>query len=401
MTAILSTFEYKVRDPLGGTQEGTLEAANITAAEQQLRKSGFQILELEEESGGISFLERPIRTVDIIHTTSQLAVMVDTGITLAAALQNISDQCDHAPLKRLLLDLKQRVEGGEDFSFALSQHPKYFDKTFIALIRASEQTGTLGSMLETISENLRKQLETIQKIKAALTYPAVMLVLAFAVTLFLLTSILPKFAPLFTRRGLKLPAVTQVMMTASTLLTQYWYGFIIGAVVIVVGFLVFRKTATGRRTIDWLKLHTPIVGPMMRKVAVSRSIRTLGTMIGAGVSVLDAIRLASEVSGNVYYEELWIEVLDNITHGHQIHESLANRPLMPSAVVQMIGAGEETGKIDHVLKKVSNFYDREVEIAIKATTSLIEPLMIVGMGVVVGTIAMGLLLPIFQLSRPH
>lgn len=401
MAALLSTFEYKVRDPLGGTQEGTIEAANITAAEQQLRKSGFQILELEEESGGLSLLERPIRTVDIIHTTSQLAVMVDTGITLAAALQNISDQCDHAPLKRLLLDLKQRVEGGEDFSFALSQHPRYFDKTFIALIRASEQTGTLGSMLETISENLRKQLETVQKIKAALTYPAVMLVLAFAVTLFLLTSILPKFAPLFTRRGLKLPAVTQVMMTASTLLTQYWYGFIIGAIVIVVGFLIFRKSSTGRRTIDWLKLHTPIVGPMMRKVAVSRSIRTLGTMIGAGVSVLDAIRLASEVSGNLYYEELWLEVLESITHGQQIHESLANRPLMPSAVVQMIGAGEETGKIDHVLKKVSNFYDREVEIAIKATTSLIEPLMIVGMGVVVGTIAMGLLLPIFQLSRPH
>ncbi len=394
------TFEYKVRDPLGSTQEGTLEASSLAAAEQQLRKNGFQILELEEESAGFSLFERAIRANDIINTTSQLAVMVDTGITLATALQNISEQCDHPPLKRLLVDLKTRVEGGEDFSFALSQHPQHFDKTFIALVRASEHTGTLGSMLETLSDNLRKQLETVQKVKAALTYPAVMLVLATAVTLFLLTSILPKFAPLFTRRGLKLPAVTQMMMSASTLLTQYWYAWIIGVVVVVGGFILFRRSAQGRWTIDWLKLNFPIIGPMIRKLAISRSIRTLGTMVGAGVSVLDAIRLASEVSGNLFYEQLWREVLEQITHGETICSSLAKRPLMPAAVVQMIGAGEETGKLDHVLKKVSNYYDREVELAIKAATSLIEPLMIIAMGGVVGTIAMGLLLPIFQLSKP-
>lgn len=399
--ATVSSFDYKVRDSLGGTQEGTLEASSLEAAELQLRKSGFQVLELEEESGGIALFARSIRSSDIIYVTSQLAVMVDTGITLATALQHITQQCDHPALKKLLLDLKQRVESGEDFSFALSQYPQHFDKTFVALVRASEHTGTLGSMLETISDSLRRQMDTYQKVTGALMYPGVMLGLAVTVTLFLLTSILPKFAPLFRRRNINLPTVTKVMMGASDLLLQYWHLWIVALVAVIIGFVLFRRTTQGKWTLDWLKINTPIIGTMIRKLAISRSIRTLGTMIGSGVSVLDAIRLASEVSGNLYYEQLWKEVLEKITHGEKICDALAGRTLIPSSVVQMIGAGEETGKLDHVLQKVSSFYDREVELSIKSTTSLIEPLMIVGMGVVVGTIAMGLLLPIFQLSKPH
>jgi type IV pilus assembly protein PilC len=327
--------------------------------------------------------------------------MVDTGITLSAALGSIADQEGNPGLKRVLLDLKNAVESGDDFSTALSRHPQQFDKTFISLIKASEQTGTMGEMLETVANYLRSQLETRQKIRAAMAYPSVMAVLAVGVTIFLLTYILPKFEPLFSRKGVKLPAVTVFMMQASNVLLDYWHLWLAGLVALVLTYAFGRNTEPGRKILDWLKINFPIVGTMSRKVTLSRSVRTLGTMVASGVSMLEAIRLTAEVSSNWYYEQAWLRVLDHVTEGKRISESLDDeRSLFPSTLVQMIGAGEETGKLDVVLSKVSSFYDREVESSLKATTSMIEPLMICAMGVIVGTIALGLLMPIFQLSRP-
>jgi type IV pilus assembly protein PilC len=228
-----------------------------------------------------------------------------------------------------------------------------------------------------------------------------MAVLAVGVTVFLLTYILPKFEPLFSRKGVKLPTATVVMMTASTALLDYWYLWLAGAVALVLSYVFGRKTDAGRQFLDWLKINLPIIGPMSRKVTLSRSVRTLGTMVASGVSMLEAIRLTAEVSSNWYYEQAWQRVLDLVTQGQRISESLEEeRSLFPPTLIQMIGAGEETGKLDVVLGKVSSFYDREVETSLKATTSMIEPLMICAMGVIVGGIALGLLMPIFQLSRP-
>jgi type IV pilus assembly protein PilC len=179
----------------------------------------------------------------------------------------------------------------------------------------------------------------------------------------------------------------------------YWYLFVAGAIVLVVGFLVGRRTAPGRRTLDWIRIHLPIIGPMFRKVIISRSIRTLGTMLASGVPIIEAIRLAGEVSSNYDYEKLWQKVLDEVAGGRRICEVLRGNPLFPRVLVQMIASGEETGKLDSVLERVSNYYDREVETAVKAATSLIEPMMIAVMGVIVGTIGLALLLPIFSLSR--
>jgi type IV pilus assembly protein PilC len=300
-----------------------------------------------------------------------------------------------------LLDLKSGVESGEDFSTALSRHPQQFDRTFVSLIKASEQTGTMGEMLETVSIYLRSQLETRQKIRAAMAYPAVMAVIAVGVTIFLLTYILPKFEPLFSRKGVKLPAATVFMMTASNALLDYWPFWVAGSVTAVLTFVFGRKTEPGRRILDWLKINLPVIGTMSRKITLSRGIRTLGTMVASGVSMLEAIRLTAEVSSNWYYEQAWLRVLDLVTQGQRISESLEEeRGLFPPTLIQMIDAGEETGKLDVVLNKVSTFYDKEVETSLKATTSMIEPLMICGMGVIVGGIALGLLMPIFQLSRP-
>jgi len=392
------SFTYKARDPLGNSHEGSVDATTRDEAMSRLKRDGFQVLDLQEEGSG-SLLPRKVRKQDIIYVTSQLAVMVDTGITLSSAINSIAEQQENPTLRRVLDDLKQRVEQGDDFSSSLAQYPKYFDKTYVALVRASEQTGTLGEMLETISLYLRSQLELRQRVKAAMAYPAVMLVLAVAVTIFLLTYVLPKFEPLFTRKGAKLPKPTIVMMTVSDALIDYWYFWLAGIAAAVGLYFWGRRTEPGRKILDWIKINLPIVGPMMRKVIISRSIRTLGTMVASGVSVLDAIRLAGEVSGNYFYEQSWQKVLDQITEGSRIADSLQGNELFPRTLIQMIGAGEETGKLDQVLQKVSSYYDKEVESAIKAATSMIEPVMITGMGVVVGGIAMGLLLPIFSLSR--
>jgi type IV pilus assembly protein PilC len=398
----MTTFAYQARDPLGHLTSGTLDVESRDDAMTRLKRDGYQVVELdEEEGGGQGLIPRRVKQADIIYATSQLAVMVDTGITLSAALGSIAEHEQNPTLREVLLDLRGRVESGEDFSTALARYPQHFDKTFVSLIRSSEQTGTLAEMLETVSNYLRSQLETRQKIRAALAYPSVMAVLAVCVTIFLLTYILPKFEPLFTRKGTKLPKPTIVMMAASDLLIDYWYVWVALAIAGFFTWFFGRRTEPGRKIIDWLKINTPIIGPMTRKVTISRSVRTLGTMVASGVSMLDAIRLTGEVASNWYYEQAWQRVLEQITEGHRICDALkAEQSLFPSTLVQMIGAGEETGKLENVLNKVSTFYDREVETSLKATMSMIEPLMICAMGFIVGGIALGLLMPIFSLSRP-
>jgi type IV pilus assembly protein PilC len=355
-----------------------------------------------EEDGlddGPGLIPRRVTKSEIIYVTSQLAIMVETGVTLSAALDGIVRDEGNPTLKAVLTDLMTSVEAGEDFSTALARHPKYFDKTYIALIKASEATGTLAEMLDRISRYLRKELETRGKIRGAMAYPSVMLVLAIGVTIFLLTYVLPKFTPLFTRKGIQLPKPTVVMMAISDVLVGYWYFWLAGAVALIVGFLIGKRTEPGRRIWDGVRIQLPIVGVVLRKVVISRSLRTLGTMVKSGVSMLDALQLTSEVAGNYHYERLWLKVKDQVTEGDQIYTSLANNPLFPPVLVQMIRSGEETGKLDMVLERVSDYFDQEVEVSLKTCTSLIEPLMIAVMGIVVGGIGMALLLPIFTLSR--
>jgi type IV pilus assembly protein PilC len=393
------SFQYRARDPLGNTHQGTLEATSLEDARQQLRRDGFQILDLDQSEDEEDLFPRRVSKNDIIYVTTQLAIMVDTGITLSVALNGIVEQESNPSLRKILTELKTSVEGGEDFSAALARYPKLFDRTYVALVKASEATGTLGSMLDRIADYMRKEVETRGRVLAAMAYPMVMMVLAFGVTIFLLTYILPKFTPLFKSKGMDLPAPTWLMMTVSDALLSYWYLWLAGFVSVVAGFLFGRRTQPGRRFLDLVKINLPILGPMFRKIILSRSIRTLGTMLHSGVPIMDAIRLAGEVSGNVYYEELWQQVLDEVAAGKRICEVLSGNPLFPKVLVQMIASGEETGKLDKVLQRVSSYYDREVETSIKATTSLIEPIMIAVMGVVVGTIGLALLLPIFSLSR--
>ena len=393
-------LEYKVRDPMGRILDGTLAALSADDAREKLARDGFHVIQVRASGDDAvpDLLPKRIRRKDIIYVANQLAIMVETGVTLAAALSGVAEQEENPTLKKLLLELRQRVEGGEDFSTALANHPKYFDKTFVAMIRASEQTGSLGAMLERIANYLQKEQETRAKVRGAMAYPLAMLLIAIGVTVFLLTFVLPKFQPLFNREGFELPTPTVVLLAVSGVFTNYWIAWVVGLLTVTVSFLIVRRTERGRSTIDWIKLRLPVLGSMNRKVALSRSIRTLGSMVQAGVSVLDAIQLSAEVCGNVHYARSWQRVLDRITQGDKICDCLRTDPLFPNTLVQMISAGEETGRLDHVLGKVSDHYDAEVDAALKTTTSLIEPIMITIMGLVVGGIGMGLMLPIFKLS---
>jgi type IV pilus assembly protein PilC len=395
------TYQYRVRDPLGNVHQGTIQATSPEEATQQLRRDGFQVLELEEddgESAGALFGRR-VRKSDVIYATSQLAIMIDTGITLSNALDGIAQQEQNPVLRQVLGELKQAVEGGDDFSNALARHPKLFDKTYISLVKASEATGTLGPMLERTAGYLRKDLETRNKIRAAMAYPMVMMFLAIGVTIFLLTYILPKFTPIFKAKGTELPKPTLIMMGVSDVMIGYWYLWVAGLVLAVAGYLAAKRTERGRQLLDLVKIRLPILGPVFRKVIISRSVRTLGTMLASGVPMLEAIKLCGEVSGNYHYEKIWGKVRDQVTAGKRICEILAGNPLFPHILVQMIACGEETGKLDRVLQRVSTYYDHEVETAVKTATSLIEPMMIAVMGAVVGGIGLALLLPIFSLSR--
>ena len=355
----------------------------------------------DNASPGLQLFAPRVKKVEVADVTSQLGLMVDTGINLSVALQGIAEQAKNPTLKQAIESLKASVDSGEDFSSALARFPRLFDETYVSLVRASEATGSLGEMLDRIATYMRKEAETWSKVRAALAYPAIMLVMATGVTIFLIAFIFPKFAPLFERKGVHLPRPTIILMAVSDTFTNYWYFWIMALAAVVGALIASKMTEAGRQASDWLRIHLPIVGTVQRKVIVGRSLRTLGTMLSGGVPLLDALQLCSRVAANTYYQQLWSDVSQAVIEGRRITDALWGTPLLPPTIVQMIASGEEAGKLDRVLDRISIYYERDVENALKTATSIIEPVMIAIMGVVVGSIAMALLLPIFTLSQQH
>ena len=396
-------FAYQARDGSGRLRDGEIAAAGPDEAALQLRKEGLYPIALREAAASASqaassFGRRRVTRSEVIYVTNQLSVMVDAGVPLAAALGGISKQSVNPTLREILDKVGRQVEGGENLSAALARFPRHFDATYVNLVKASEASGSLGKMLERIALQLRNELETRQKVTGALLYPAAMLLMCVGVSVFLLAYVFPKLAPMFATRRMELPRPTLLMMGLSEAICGYWYLFIAGAAALAGGVVWARRLPWGRRALDRMWIHLPILGPMLRKVAISRSLRTLATTINAGVPMLESLQLGAGVSGNVHYEESWKAVSREVSGGRQIHESLEGDPLFPPTLPQMIASGESTGRLGQVLVRVSDYYDREVDVAIKSATSLIEPIMVAAMGCVIGTIALAMLLPIFRLS---
>jgi len=396
-------FSYQARDLSGRVHQGQITAASADEAGRKLRQDGMYLLSLPEGRANrgarqFTLFQKKISRNESIYFTNQMAVMVDAGVPLAVALDGLASQSDNPTLKTVLTEIQQSVEAGEQLSSAMARFPRQFDQTYVNLIKASEAGGTLGEMLERIAVQSRTELETRQKVLGAMIYPAVMLGMCVSVCVFLLTFVFPKLTPMFTSRKMELPKPTLVLMYLSNALTHHWYWFVAGIVVLVSSIIWGRNKRWARLALDWMWLRLPIMGPLLRKVVISRSLRTLATTINSGVPVLESIQLTAGVVKNVHYESSWKDIGEQVTAGRQIHEALEGNSLFPATLQQMIAAGEATGKLGHVLNRVSDHFDHEVDNAIKSATSLIEPIMVFIMGGVIGTIALAMLLPIFKLS---
>ena len=335
---------------------------------------------------------------DILTFTNQLAVMIRAGISLQDSLESIASQCEKIKFKVVIVDLKNRIEAGQSFSQALSEHPNVFSDLYVNMVGAAEISGSLSGMLQKLAEYLDAEAETRSQIKGAMVYPIIIAVMAVSVTIFLLCFVLPRFTAIFAGKEHLLPTPTKILMASSAFLRGYWYLILPGACGSFWGFWYFIGTDGGRQWWDKAKLSIPLIKTLCHSLYITRSLHTMGVLTRAGVPILNTISITANISGNVLYRDMWLSVHEDVRQGKKIASSLSPFKLMPSNVVQMIKSGEDSGTMADVLRDVSSFYNRELKTVIKTVTSMIEPIMIVLMGVLVGFIAMSIILPIFSMS---
>jgi type IV pilus assembly protein PilC len=324
--------------------------------------------------------------------------MIRAGISIRSAIEGIAEQCENPKFKQMLIQMRRDVEGGKQFSDALMRYPKNFSPLYINMVKASELSGGFSRMLDKIAIYLAQQIETSSMVKGAMCYPAIIGTLAIGTTIFLLTFVLPRFMIIFKGKEAALPTPTKMLLAMSAFMTSYWYICLFGAAAAIWGFVMLLRTDAGRCWWDKVKLTVPLFKKMFRALYISRSLHTMGQLINAGVPMLDTIAITADISGNIIYKRMWRGVYSAVKQGKKISQPLQKNALLPRAVIQMISAGEESGKLGEVLDEVSDFYSKELKVVIKTVTSMIEPLMIVLMGSIVGFIAMSIILPIFKLS---
>ncbi|MFP4224469.1 MAG: type II secretion system F family protein [Phycisphaeraceae bacterium] len=392
----------------GETTAGVLAAENALAAAQQLRNQGNTVLQLtpvksaaatnwSQKLSALNYSSGPSAR-DVLNFTTQLAVMIRAGISIRAAIEGIAEQQTNVKFRDILMSIKQDVESGKQFSEALAKHPKQFGPLYVNMVRASEMSGSFSQMLERIAAYLQQQIETRSMVVGAMIYPSVIAVMAIGVTMFLLTFVLPKFADVFAGKEAAMPGPTIFLMGLSAIMQQWWWAVLGGMALLGLILFLFVKTEPGGWWFDRFKLQVPILKRMFRALYISRSLHTMGELVNAGVPMLDTLIITGEISGNRLYKRMWRGVYSSVKQGKKIAHPLYKSTLLPKPVVQMISAGEESGKLGEVLDEVSDFYSRQLRETIKTVTSMIEPLMIVVMGSVVGFIAMAIILPIFKLS---
>ena len=340
---------------------------------------------------------------DILNFTNQLAVMIRAGISLTDALQSIAEQIENQKLKAIVFDLKDQIEGGQSFSQALGEHPEVFGNLYIHMVGAAEVSGSLSEMLQKLAEYLDHEAETSAQVKTACVYPAIIAFMAVFVTVFLLVFVLPRFTTVFAGKEQLLPTPTKMLMATSAFMRNFWYLIIPAIGGGFWGFWYFIHTSVGRVWWDKVKLVVPLIKTLCRCLYITRSLHTMSVLSKAGVPILNTISITAHIAGNIFYKEMWLSVHEDVRQGRKIADSLQGAVkgrygLMPSSVVQMIRSGEDSGTMSAVLKDISEYYARELKTVIKTVTSMIEPIMIVLMGVLVGFIAMSIILPIFKMS---
>ncbi|HNX25775.1 MAG TPA: type II secretion system F family protein [Phycisphaerae bacterium] len=402
----MAKFKYEIQKANQQIVTGIVEGASIMEASAKVRQLGGYLVKIEPAMSAASVIDkmRNIRIEslpshkDIMGLTKQLAVMVRAGISIRDALEGIAEQQKNLRFRDILRQCRADVESGNQFSDAIAKNPKVFSLMYVNMVRASEMSGTFAKMLDRIGKYLEEQHETRSMVRGAMIYPAVLFCMSVGAVIFLLTWVLPRFMGVFRGKEQLLPKPTKMLMAMSNFMIAHWPIILVGAVVFIVFIIALNKTKKGRRFLDLLKLKVPILSKMFRAIYIARSLQTMGELVLAGVPMLEVLQITSDIAGNGYYYDMWQKVKNSVKEGNKIVTELNNSPLLPQSVVQMIGSGEDSGRLGEVLEDVSEFYAKELRDTIKAVTALLEPLMIVFMGFVVGFIAMSIILPVFKMS---
>jgi len=401
----MPTYAFKARDNRGGLREDIIDADSENEAIRRLREDGLTVTDIRLGRSVIDITEvrrrqsaKAVKREEVIAFSSQVSVMLETGVPISEALGAYLSQAKGGNLHTVVEVVADRINSGVSFSKAIKEFPRVFPSMMVSLVQASEVTGALGSMLGRVSTYLSKDRKTVKQIRGALTYPAVMIGMAITVTLFLVSWVLPRFAKIYASREATLPAPTRVLLGVSDFIISNIVVLAIALVALIVGVILFRASSRGREIIDWFKVSIPIVGPIFRNYYLSRATRTLGTLLVAGVSLPEAVKITRGVTVNRVWERLWDEMEDAMATGRTIGEVVLKSNQLPASYAQMITAGERTGRLSDVLEKVADVSEEDLDEQIKASTQLIEPIVITFMGALIGGIAIALLLPIFSMG---
>lgn len=398
----MPVYIWKGTNRAGKKVKGQIEALDENAVSNLLRRQRIDPIKIKEAPKdifeNISFLQPGVKETDIVIFTRQFATMIDAGLPLVQCLEILSGQSDNKTFKKLLTQVKSDVESGSTFADALKKHPKTFDDLFVNLIAAGEIGGILDTILQRLSAYIEKSLKLKKQIKSAMVYPMSVLVIAIAVVMVLLIFVIPIFEKMFEDFGGSLPIPTQIVVNMSDFMRKYIIFILIAIGLIIFGSSKFYQTKRGRILVDDLLLKLPVFGDLLRKVAVARFTRTLGTMIQSGVPLLDALDIVARTAGNKTVEAAIFKTRASISEGRTIAEPLGESGVFPSMVVQMISVGESTGALDTMLSKIADFYDDEVDSAVGSLTSMIEPMMMVFLGGTIGGLVVAMYLPIFKIA---
>ena len=386
----------------GRKLKGEIDAANEKIAISQLRKRNFRIKKLKPKPKdlfeNIAFLQPKVKNKDMVVFTRQFSTMIDAGLPLVQGLSILAEQSENPTFKGILKEITKDVEGGSTLAEAMKRHPKVFDSLFVNLVAAGEVGGILDTILRRLADYIEKAEKLKSQIKGAMTYPIVVVAIAVIVIAVILIFVIPVFEEMFESFGSALPAPTQLVVDLSRFMKGniHWVILAIGA--IIFAFKKYRDSESGRKVTDTLFLKLPVFGDLLKKVAVARFTRTLGTMISSGVPILDSLEIVARTSGNVVLEEIIYEVRGSIAEGQTISEPLSENDIFPGMVVQMISVGEATGALDSMLEKIADFYDDEVDAAVDALTSMLEPVLMLFLGGSIGGLVIAMYLPIFQMA---
>ena len=396
------TFAYQARDSAGKISNGVQEGINEENAVNALMARGLLVLSIQQK--GASKMTRAKAKVpqsDLVMFTRQLATMVDAGLPLVGALTALFEQSDprkQAGLRRVIGEITAYVQEGSTFNDAIGKHPRVFSRLYTSMVRAGESGGMLSEVLDRLAGFLEASARLSKKVKSAMTYPVIVICIAFAITIFLIVKVVPVFGSIFADFGAKLPAPTQFLIDVSEFVRGYWYYMIGAAVGVFYAIRAWLNTEKGADTWDKWKLKLPVFGPLLHKICMSRFARTFAQLIRSGVPILEVMQIVGDTSGNSVVTKAIKSVSLDVEKGDHLTAALNRQPIFPPMMLRMVAAGESTGKIDTMLEKMADFWDEEIEALLSALTSLLEPLLIVFLGVIVGGIVIAMFLPIFKLS---